>query len=637
MNNTKSLQELFSDRIFRVPDYQRGYAWGEQQVREFLDDLELLSPNSERRHYTGTIVLHQPKAVIKKFDKEGTSYAEWHIVDGQQRLTTIVLLLNEISRALSEYESPLAQGIRKNYVETTDRDGSPLRKLSLNEDTDDFFKQSILPESLGIAGPLVESAKRLLNAKEQIAKYLRVGESRAKHEQLLQALYDKATTQLHFNLYEVEKEAEVGVIFEVMNSRGKPLTELEKVKNYLLYAASSFHDVEEDNRDEFTKIVNKTWADILKDLMAAGLGSPEEENRLLRTHWLMQYDPEPKYWDGHGSIRNSFDLREYQGRHAELLKELREYVNGLRDACICFCDALNPGRSNAFNNFNGDIRSDIIRWNEKLVRIGVTATFLPLLMAARKQWSSEPKKYLKIVKLCELFAFRVYRAAEYRSNYRQAALFKIAYAVTHRMEFDFDMEFDNVVWRVKQEMNRGNTKSRFDEFTNIEKPMDWYGWTGLRYFLYEYEQHLALARDVSPKVSWEEIESGESIEHVLPRTITNQPYWQQYFNADTHKEYVHDIGNLVLTKDNSSLSNKPFRDKKGAPDAEWPCYATSSLRQERELALLDDWTREAIDKRRTRLLDWAKERWHVDFNDIYPAGQSEYIEDEPDESDYYLR
>lgn len=628
MNNTKLLQELFNNRVFRVPDYQRGYAWEEQQVREFLDDLELLSPNSERRHYTGTIVLHQPEDIIKKSDDEGTSYAEWHIVDGQQRFTTIVLLLSEISRALSEYESSrgLAKGIRKNYVETRDLDDLPLYKLSLNEDTDDFFKKNILPESPGIDGPQIEAAQRLLNAKEQIA--VAVAGSGAGHEKSLRDLYQKVITRLHFNLYEVEKEAEVGVIFEVMNSRGKPLTELEKVKNYLLYAASSFHDVGEDNKKEFAKSVNQTWASILKQLMDAGLGSPEKENWMLRTHWLMQHDPQPKYWDGHGSIRSRFDLRKYQGTHAELLKELREYVNGLRDACICFCDALNPDRSNAFDNFNGDIRSDIRHWNEKLVRIGVTATFLPLLMAARTQWPSEPKKYLEIVKLCELFAFRVYRAADERSNYRQAALFKIAYEVTH------GMEFSDVVRRVKQEMDRGNTKSRFNDFTNIEKPTYWYKWKGLRYFLYEYEQHLALAKGASPKVSWEEIESGESIEHVLPQTITNQPYWQQSFGTDIHEEYVHDIGNLVLTKDNSSLSNKPFPDKKGAIDAEGPCYATSSLFQERELAPLDDWTPEAIDERRARLLDWAKRRWHVDFSDIHPAEPgdiSDYDDEEEEE------
>ena len=619
MNDTKSLQELFNNRIFRVPDYQRGYAWEWQQVEEFLADLELLSVG--RHHYTGTIVLHQPEDIIEQSDNEGTTYAEWHIVDGQQRFTTIVLLLNEISRALSKYESShdLAQGIKKKYVEATDLDGLPLHKLSLNEDTDGFFKKSILPESPSIEGPQVESAQRLLNAKEQIAEHLCVEEG---SEQSLWELYHKVTTRLHFNLYEVEKEAEVGVIFEVMNSRGKPLTELEKVKNYLLYAASSFEDVTPDNRDKFAKSVNQAWASILKRLMAADLGSPEEENRMLRAHWLMQYDPQPKNWEGHGSIRSKFDLREYQGNHAKLLRELREYVNGLSEACVCFCDALRPARSDAFNKFNGDIRYDVICWNEKLVRIGVTATFLPLLMTARTRWPSEPKKYLEIVKLCELFAFRIYRAAEYRSNYRQAALFTIAYEVAD------GMEFDDLMRRVKQEMNPW-ANSRFDDFTNIEKPEQWFWWTGLTYFLYEYEQHLA----ASPRVSWEEIRSGESIEHVLPQTITNQPYWQQYFDPDMHQKYVHDIGNLVLTKDNSSLGNKSFPDKKGTIDANWPCYAKSSLFQERELALQDDWTPKAIDERRARLLDWAKRRWHVDFSDIYPA-ELGGIEDEPDESDY---
>ena len=621
MNNTKSLQELFNNRIFRVPDYQRGYSWEQQQVREFLDDLALLSP--DRRHYTGTIVLHQPETIIEKSDNEGKSYVEWQIVDGQQRFTTIVLLLNEISRALSEYENSrvLAQGIRKNYVEATDLDGLPLHKLSLNEDTDDFFKKDILPEFPSIAGPQVESARRLSNAKEQIAEHLcTVGEEKSLHN-----LYRKVTTRLHFNLYEVEKEAEVGMIFEVVNSRGKPLTELEKVKNYLLYTASSF-DIGEDNRKEFAKSVNQAWANILKQLMAAELGSPADEDQMLRAHWLMQYDPQPKNWEGHGSIRSRFDLREYQGNHAELLRELRKYVNGLRDACICFCDALRPARSNAFDNFNGDVRHDIICWNEKLVRIGVTATFLPLLMAVRTRWPSEPKKYLGIVRLCELFAFRVYRAAESNSNYRQAALFRIAYEVAH------GMEFDDAVRRVKKEMTPW-ANSRFNDFTNIEKPDHWYWWRGLRYFLYEYEQHLASARGVSPKVSWKDIGSGESVEHVLPQTIANQPCWQQYFDADTHKEYVHDIGNLVLTKNNSSLGNKPFPDKQGTIDAEWPCYATSSLFQERELALQDDWTPKAIDERRARLLAWAKERWHVDFSGIYPA-EPDDIEDSPDESDY---
>ena len=89
-----------------------------------------------------------------------------------------------------------------------------------------------------------------MDAKEQIADYLRAaGEDTAGREQWLRDLQSKVTTRLHFNLYEVEDAAEVGVIFEVMNDRGKPLTNLEKVKNYLLYAASTLN-VQQDTKND---------------------------------------------------------------------------------------------------------------------------------------------------------------------------------------------------------------------------------------------------------------------------------------------------------------------------------------------------------------------------------------------------
>ena len=93
MDNVISLNDLFHNRIFRVPDYQRGYSWERRQVREFLEDLELLMP--QRFHYTGTVVLYEPPASKSRLmDVEGKTYNPVEIVDGQQRLTTIVLLLS---------------------------------------------------------------------------------------------------------------------------------------------------------------------------------------------------------------------------------------------------------------------------------------------------------------------------------------------------------------------------------------------------------------------------------------------------------------------------------------------------------------------------------------------------------------
>lgn len=610
MKDTLSLQDLFHNRVFCVPSYQRGYAWERQQVGEFLDDLALL--DSSRHHYTGTIVLYQPTKARNVEDNEGTHYVEADVVDGQQRLTTIVLLLNEISQALTKCpgSSSLAQGIRRKYVEVTDIDGQPLHKLSLNEDTDLFFKHGVLPETpKEHAGPAVAAGQRLLDAKKQISDYLNEAEgNHANREKWLHRLNSKVTNRLQFSLYEVEEEAEVGVIFEVMNDRGKQLTDLEKVKNYLLYAASALR-VTAENKEKLTKTVNQAWADILKQLMAAELGSPTSEDQLLRAHWLMEYDSQSRKWQGSKSIRGKFDLRTW--RHDELLEALHVYVQGLRNSCISFCDALSPNRGGAFALFPDTTRNEVTLWSEKVARIGTTATFLPLLMAVRKNWPADAEGYVEVLKLCEAFAFRVYRVARYYASYRQPAMLHLAYKVAHGQ-----MSFPDVVEEVKHQYGSRQSREAFDEFTNPGSPRSRYGWSGLTYFLYEYESHLALGRGGSPKVQWSEMVGADSIEHVLPQEIGGQPYWQERFDADSHEQYMHDIGNLTLTKGNPSLSNKPFPNKKGDKSAQGYCYEKSLFVQESEIAeKWSDWTVTAINERRAMLLEWAKDRWHVDFGD----------------------
>ncbi len=631
MNNTFTLQELFNNRIFRVPDFQRGYAWEKQQVGEFLEDLEILS--SARHHYTGTIVLHADDA--KKQDSEGTTYTETNIVDGQQRLTTIVLLLNEISRELKAFESSraLAAGIKKNYVEGTSIDGIPLYKLSLNKDTDTFFRSGVLPESNGVAAPSTASAQRLLDAKKLLSEYLRKADrAPARQENWLRKLLNKVTSRLYFNLYQVEHVSEVGVIFEVMNDRGKPLTNLEKVKNYLLYVAATLDVQQQDTKDHLTDSVNDAWSYILELLMESGLSSPADEDQLLRSHWIMRYDPQSRNWDGSKSVKNRFDLRKYQDDPSQMLKDIHEYIDGLRSACICYCDARRPTRDGAFKAFTSK-RNDIKSWNSKLVRVGITATFLPLLMAVRMRWPSEPEKYLEIIKLCEAFAFRVYRLNGSRSNAGQAALFRLGYDVAHEK-----VDFGGAVSRLKGELayRCGYKTYEYQMGTEDQQWSEVYGWTGLRYFLYEYETSLALDKGGSPKVSWQELRERnrkDTIEHILPQSIENQDYWQKRFDSDVHQEYIHDIGNLTLTKGNQYLGNKSFPKKKR--DGKY-CYEDSLLLEEQEIAKnWNDWTSESITERRAKLLEWAKKRWHVDFGNgdgaMYEVDMDDDVEDEESE------
>ena len=173
MNNVFTIEKLFADRVFTVPDYQRGYAWEKQQLTEFVEDLESLPPGKD--HYTGTLVLHDRKGdEASRTDDEGRLYTVSDVVDGQQRLTTIVLLLDAVRRELAAVAATakLAEGLCKSYVRVTDPAGQPMYKLVLNRDCRDYFAQTVLDDLPAPDGPSIQSHRRLSAAREFFAGYL---------------------------------------------------------------------------------------------------------------------------------------------------------------------------------------------------------------------------------------------------------------------------------------------------------------------------------------------------------------------------------------------------------------------------------------------------------------------------------
>lgn len=601
MRNVLSIEELFSGRIFQVPDYQRGYAWEGRQVNDFIEDLELLSVH--REHYTGTIVLH-PQEMARRVDSEGQSYGTYHVVDGQQRLATIVLLLEGIRRALvgtGTGDATLTQGIRRAYVSTTEITGLTLQKLTLNSDSDHYFRTVILSEEPGPEGPQISSELRLAEARDLFGVYLSTQRDQLglAYTQWLTDLYLKVATRLMVTLYEVDSEAEVGMIFELMNNRGKPLSELEKVKNYLLYAGSTV-----PGPHGLAATVNEAWSEMLRQLMSAGLTSADNENELLRAHWLTWYDPRPRIFDGSRSIKEYFDLRRYRGESDRLLVDLTSYAEGLRQAALCVCDARAPERADAFQAYPEPLRSKVKLSSAKLTRVNVVAPFLPLLIGMRMRDANDLPGYLAIVDLCEKFAMRVYRFGGRRTDAGQKELIPLGYQL-RRGDIGFDEAFTGLLVAISTYAPWGPFKDQ------LEAEQDWYEWAGLKYFLYEYEESLAKARGAVPRVGWEEVrrrERADTIEHVLPQQPIDN-YWLDRFSSDDRRRYTHDLGNLTLTKDNSSYGRKPFPEKKGSPGLGTRCYSESPFFMERELAVLTDWTPDAIATRRGKLVQWAMERW----------------------------
>ena len=608
MDHLQSAQHIFSDRLFRIPDYQRGYAWEEQQWLDLLEDLELLP--DEKHHFTGTLVVSRAPTSAPVTDGGGITYTVYDVIDGQQRLATIVMLLDVIRDEMDGIEplKSLAAGIESHYLAVSDPLGQLLPKLRLGQDDQEFFFGTVLGFGSNIGGATLVSHRRLQGAHAYFGRYLADQRQRrgAGYAEWLRGLATKVTKHLQMVFYEAGSEEDAFVIFETMNDRGKPITETDKVKTHLLYLATKL-DLPAAHGQ--VQQINETWGRIFRHLMRANLVHSEDEDRLLRVHWLMAHDYEIKKWEDSRSIKARFNLRAYQGRHAELLQDLYRYVETLENAAIAYADIYNPTHSNAFNGFAGApaLRGEVVEASEQLRRLGNLAPFLPMLMAVRIRYPADADAYLRTVRICERFAFRVYTWRNRPTNVGLSGLNRIGFDI-----FNGHQTLEGASEELQRTILGYCSDALFT--ARFDAPEDWYNWSGIKYFLYEYEQHLADRANKEVKMPWSRVETGkkhETIEHILPQQPEAGGYWVQQFTPEQMARYTHDIGNLCLTQDNAALGNRPFPDKKGLPGHQIG-YVNSVVFMEKALAAYADWNEAAIQRRRDEIRVWALARWKVE-------------------------
>ena len=623
MENVFTVQEIFSDKIFRVPNYQRGYSWEERQCRELIEDIDELPMG--KKHYTGTLIFHLDEKMESITDEGGAILKKFNIVDGQQRLTSLVILLHciaEYFKVLGNHES-LYWGIRKKYVMLKDIERQDRPRLILNEHCHNYYLKNIISESPEIIGWDIQSHKRLSEAKKFFHEYL-IEKSSAENDfkTYLKNLMTKITNALEFTMYKVKEETDVGVIFEVMNNRGKPLSEMEKVKNYLIYLAKR---LEPKAAEELDEEINRVWASILEDLMEASESSSEiDEDQLLRSSWLMAYDPHPKYWERYKSVKEKFNLKEFADQHDLLLSKMEAYIKLLENSCRAYCDVMAPKRQEAFKEYadNPDIRRRLIQRADKLLRIGNISPFLPILMAARLKYPHDYELYERVLDIIEKYAFRIFRLQEKRSNTGQAALLRRGFEL-----YCAEITPDLMLRKIKSKLLEYSPDSDYRAVFVLGRK-NWYEFSGLKYLLYEYEEHLAKGKSV--QLPWENVQKKDkkdTIEHILPQ-YPSRDYWKERWTQEQIQKYLHDIGNLTLTFDNSAYGNKAFPDKKGKPGTNG--YWNSNMFQERMLTKWDDWTEKELLERRKEIVEWALERWEVEPEGVEEPEEEVFIEDGPE-------
>jgi len=524
MNNNfvhqlRTLPEIFEGSFFCIPDYQRGYAWDEKQIDELLKDIDhLLLDSSAVRHYTGTLVLSQSKNLMNQYN----------IVDGQQRLTTLVIFLKCISLFADREDK---ESIGTKYLKRGDI-GNDQFVLKLNLDTNKFFEKVILSDrNLENCPITLESHERLLNAHDLIHKWLT---QKTSSGVLITQILNVLEERLGFLVYSPVEDAETGIMFEVINNRGKQLSELEKVKNYLIYCSIKLSAF--SLRDDITE----HWSDILQSLNKAKKTSPNEESSFLRYCLVVFFkmnktDSQYGYDVLKDRIKIDQCLQSSEKKNQTITK-LQDFIQFLKLSAKWYEHLYAPnyvGLDKAIQPLIENIRAQ-----------NVHASIMPLFLALVLKNKGKGEMLERHLQLLETLNFRVYIANgmtfrkdtgqgdlyQYASRYYYGSLLNSFIAEENRVVGKTTLTNDDqaleylLVSFTQNLAHDGWFEASF--YLDGKSSFDFYGWRGLRYFLMNYESSLQPNKTINIDKILKSRSSGKtndylSIEHLWAKQNRN--------------------------------------------------------------------------------------------------------------------
>lgn len=627
MSDTKllSLSEIFNNKIFRIPDFQRGYSWEEPQLNDFWEDIQNL--NSNKIHYVGLLTVEPIKENnvynIEKWKddlwllKKGMS--AYYVIDGQQRLTTIIILLYAILRTFSDDEG-INYGQKKEWIDRfLYRSYNQLYKSFVfgyekDNPSDEFFKTKILEQESSSADKYPETlyTANLMYAKDFFIKKLK---NLSKDDK--EIIFDKVVNRLKFNYYEIDDSLDVYVTFETMNNRGKKLSHLELLKNRLIYL-STLLSVDDETKNRLRKDINETWKTIY-EYLGKNKNKPLDDDFFLFNHWIMYFTYDRSQSDVYADflLKKKFTAKNVLSGKISI-DDIKTYIDSLSKSVKQWFYIFNI----QYSNYSDGIKEYI----QKLERVGWGA-FPPMIMAVFSKESNEDLIW-DFLKACERFNFLVFSISHRSSNtqnsniYRKTREYYIGNINTESIS-------DEINWLTDGEYG-ANYYGWFDleRFKNHIKELfqkndrdGFYSWSGLRYFLYEYE--LYLQDNANKKVSWEDFNKRnkeDTIEHIYPQSPTDH-YWKERFGHLTpteKRQYLNSLGNLLLLSrsKNSKLQNYDFEKKKclKSKDGKDIGYYNGSY-SEIEVSKQKEWTVNEILKRGLSMLEFMEERWNFKFKD----------------------
>ena len=605
------LKDVFTETLFRVPDYQRGYSWDSEQLDDLWEDLDNLYEAKE--HYTGLITITETKIQ----DAGWTGFRVYYVIDGQQRLTTLVILLKVLIEkakqlGMKELDSlPISDVVQK-YLYRINTNNNALKASILSyaadDPSDEYFKSKILEIKQPTENTQTAYTKRLEAARSYFTEKIK-----AYDQNEVNALFKIITNKLVFNQYVVEGDREVSMIFESMNNRGKKLSALELLKNRLMYISEKLQ-IKDEERIALREEIKKAWKIVYEWL---GKNNLLKDDEFLRAHWIMyyNYDRRKSHAYAEDLLNDIFSIKKVYSKDKGLkYSDVSSYAVSLSDAVKHWYFINYPERS------KGTYDERVINELARLNRINYTA-FKPLVMALllETEGTKDVELLLDILKHCEEYIFKVFALSGKPSNTGDSHFYRLA-----KDCYDNDVNKNEVIDDIKGWTRDNFRLSKFIEYIDdlFENYEGFYDWTYIRYFMFEYDLHLKehSKGNLSKAIDWNEYDTYKkdyvSVEHIYPQTDDKECWEKTFgnFTEDQKKKLKNSLGNLLplSTPRNSSFQNNCFEHKKD--DGEGGGYCVGSY-SEAEVYKYPEWNAENILERGMKLLDFMEKRWNLQIPD----------------------
>ncbi|GAA9702920.1 DUF262 and DUF1524 domain-containing protein [Helicobacter pylori] len=543
---------------FVIPTYQRLYSWGKEQCKQLWDDIIKIGGNDKMNgHFIGSI--------LYVLDGNTHSNNPLLIIDGQQRLTTITLLLIALRNHLSDEVKILGKFSRKeieSYLINNNKDGDKKFRLILSESDKDTLLSLIDKNKRKPSEPSLKIVENLKLFEEWIRK----------NTDKLETIF-KGLEKLMIVWIALKKEKDnPQLIFESMNSKGIELTQTDLIRNYIVM------ETEDEKQEDF---YNQYWRAMEEDFKQ----NEKLFDRFVKHYLTIKIGKTPNEKRVHEAFK---DYRQKKGIEIEdLLKDLQKY-------CGYFCQIA----------FKKEADKDLNKALSFLVDLEMDVVY-PLLLELYSDYKDgvlSKQDFIPIIDLTESYICR--RAV---CGLGTNSLNKVFPFVTKKINKNKDQYLESI----KVHFGYLTEKQRFpnnDEFKEHFITIDFYHFQKREYFLERLENFERKERVYAHEYT---------TEHIMPQTLEEE--WERDLGENfqaIHDKYLHTIGNLTLTGYNKEYNNKPFKEKRDMENG----FKQSPLRLNQGLRDLEVFGEEQIKKRANDLADWALKIW------TYPKLDTETLE-----------